>query len=122
MPANLNIEVRGLDDVIRRINDLPVVLAFHIKSEFKAASNELASKSKRDAPKNFGKLAQSIVERDTGRLSNEVVVLSDYGAFMEWGTKKKVKVPSELSAYAAQFKGAKAGTGTVTLEDRKSVV
>lgn len=39
----------------------------------------------------------------------EVVSAAEYSPWVEWGTRLKVHVPPELSAYAAQFKGQ--GTG-----------
>ena len=36
--------------------------------------------------------------------------LSDYAPFVEFGTKRQVKVPAELKDYALQFKGSKKGS------------
>lgn len=117
MAAGYNIQIRGLDQVIRKLNSYPNRLAVQIKGELKTAAEEVATLSRKDAPYGIGgKLRQSIVVTDTGKLSNTVSVNADYAAFMEWGTKGKTVVPGEISAYAAQFKGAKAGSGAVTLQ------
>lgn len=116
MAAGFNIQIKGLDQVIRNLNRYPNRLAVQIKGELKTAAEEVAARSKKDAPGNYGKLRQSIVVTDTGKLSNTVSVNADYAAFMEWGTKGKTVASGEISTYAAQFKGAKAGSGAVTLQ------
>lgn len=116
MAAKFNIQIKGLDQVIRNLNSYPNRLAVQIKGELKIAAEEVAAQSRKDAPGNYGRLRQAIVVTDTGKLSNTVSVNADYAAFMEWGTKGKTVVPAELSTYAAQFKGAKAGSGAVTLQ------
>ena len=39
-------------------------------------------------------------------MTGEIVVGASYGPYQEYGTGTKVRVPSELSSYAMQFKGA----------------
>ena len=39
------------------------------------------------------------------KLTGQVKVRSEYGAYVEFGTGRKVEVPGELSEYAMQFKG-----------------
>lgn len=65
--------------------------------------------AKRDAPTDQGRLKNEIkaVKRDA--VTFEVVCNSEQAPWMEWGTKSRVKVPADLQAYAAQFKGK--GTG-----------
>lgn len=114
--AQLDIRLRNLDHVIRRLETYPARISDEIKRELKAASDDVATKAKRDAPKNIGRLVQSIVVVESGSLSNSVEINADYAASMEWGTKKKVRVPSQLQAYAAQFKGMNIGAGQLTLD------
>ena len=63
-----------------------------------------------NAPFNNSKLRQSIASIELGKADYKVIVNSPYGAYVEFGTGAKVKVPAELSAVAAQFKGKKAGS------------
>ena len=50
-------------------------------------------------------LSGSIHLVNPGKLKVEVVVGKKYGPYVEWGTITRVSVPSELAAYAIQFKG-----------------
>ena len=55
-----------------------------------------------------GALEGSITKFPSGtstQLHCEVVAQKHYAPYVEWGTITKVRVPSELASYAAQFKG-----------------
>lgn len=68
------------------------------------AALSLEEKAKISAPTDQGRLRNSI---RTSPVSGgyEVIVDSAQGPWMEWGTKSRTQIPSELTAYAAQFKG-----------------
>ena len=60
--------------------------------------------AKASVPKVHGGIKSSIssrVQKNTG----EVTIRAHYAPYVEFGTGKLVKVPSELSEYAMQFKG-----------------
>lgn len=82
--------------------------------EVHAITGDIATKIQVDAvqraPFNNAKLRQSIASVELGNADYKVVVNSPYGSYVEFGTGAKVKVPAELSAVAAQFKGKKTGT------------
>jgi hypothetical protein len=61
--------------------------------------------AKMNAPVDKGRLRNSIRPFNKG-MTGEVVVGASYGPYQEYGTGTKVRVPSELSSYAMQFKGA----------------
>lgn len=62
-------------------------------------------KAKQAAPKDQGRLVNEIRSVKRAQLKHEVVVNSEQAPWMEWGTKRRVRVPSDLTAYAATFKG-----------------
>lgn len=67
---------------------------------------QIESDAKKLAPKNFGKLAQSISHEKINSVNYKVTVNEIYGAYMEFGTGKKVSVPAEFSDMANSFKGS----------------
>lgn len=112
-----HIQVTGLDQAIQRLSTYPDRVQKQLKGELKLSAEEVRKLSVKDAPGDQGKLRQSIVVGDQGGLTNTTTVNIPYGAFQEWGTKKYVSVPTELSAYAATFKGKGLATGTIGLDE-----
>jgi HK97 gp10 family phage protein len=70
-------------------------------------ASEIMLNARSKAPINKGKLAQSITTEKDNDLNYRVVVGLDYGAYIEFGTGKKVNVPSELKDQASKFKNRK---------------
>ena len=68
-------------------------------------AEEIALNAKTYAPKDKGELSQSITTRKESEFVSSVVVGVNYGAFVEFGTGKKVSVPRELKTLASKFKG-----------------
>lgn len=103
MPANTTIS--GFKEFADKCNKLPAELLhdFDEAAEFAAADWEL--KAKQDAPKDIGFLAGGISHKKNKPGDWEVVSAAEYSAYMEWGTRGKARVPADLAAYAAQFKG-----------------
>lgn len=112
-----HIQVQGLDEAIRRLKQYPVNVQKQIKGELKLSAEEVRKLAIKDAPGDQGKLRQSVIVKDTGGLSNTVNVNIPYGAYQEWGTKGNTSVPTELSAYAATFKGKGSAAGLVKFDE-----
>jgi len=71
---------------------------------------EITEEAKVKAPKNTGKLAQSIFTNKESDLLYSINVGLDYGAYIEFGTGKNVFVPAELSDVASKFKSGRGGS------------
>jgi HK97 gp10 family phage protein len=69
------------------------------------ATRNTSLNAKSFAPVDKGGLRASIRPLYKGK-SGEVTVGVEYAPYVEFGTGSKVNVPSELSSYAVQFKGA----------------
>ena len=82
-------------DVEQKINDETEAIAFQIEGD-----------AKQKAPKNFGKLAQSINKEKINPANYKVTVNEMYGAYMEFGTGAKVNAPSEFADMAKSFQGS----------------
>jgi len=90
-----------------------------IELETEAIAVQIEGDAKKNAPKNFGKLAQSISHSKPEPLHRKVTVNEFYGAYMEFGTGAKVKVPAEFAEMAKSFKGKKQGSYKQGLESIK---
>ena len=115
--ADFNIQVRGLEQAIQRFNTYPKDVRDRLKRTLEASAQEVRTLAVKDAPGNIGRLRNStVVTASDGGLTQSTTVNADYGVFMEFGTKTKTRVPGVLQAYAAQFKGASAGSGARDLK------
>lgn len=97
--------LRGFKEFERKLLGMPNELKEEIGGEVEDAARLWATKAKQDAPKDVGTLAGSITSFVTGVMSAEAVSPVEYSAYVEWGTKSRVRVPAELQAYASQFRG-----------------
>lgn len=57
------------------------------------------------APKDIGKLAQTIRHLKVTDFQYKITVNEFYGAYMEFGTGSKINIPPEFSEMASTFKG-----------------
>lgn len=81
-----------------------------LKDEMSAAALAIQKDARRNAPKNMGKLAQSIGIGQNGYLTWEVFAGVSYAPYLEYGTGGKVSIPQGWESEAAQYKGKKGGT------------
>ena len=75
-----------------------------IQEAILVATRQTRYDAKMYVPFGKGGLKASIRQYNKG-LVGKVIVGASYGPYQEYGTGTRVKVPSELSAYAMQFKG-----------------
>lgn len=108
--------VKGIGQTIAELKKFGKDVEEIINSETEAVAFQIERDAKEKAPKNFGKLAQSISKIKVNELKYKISVNEYYGAYMEFGTGTKVKVPSEFKDMAASFKGMKKGSFKQGLE------
>lgn len=99
--------VEGLREFQGKISSLPKHIQVRADAYVKDGAAEWEGLAKRSAPNDQGALIRNISYRKLGEAHYEVISASEYSAFLEWGTKIKVNVPSDLMNYASQFRGAK---------------
>jgi HK97 gp10 family phage protein len=104
-------EIKGLSKTISDLQKAGKDVEKLINAEIEATAIQIEGDAKKLAPKNFGKLAQSISHVKVKNLSWKVTVNELYGAYMEFGTGTKVQVPAEFAEMAKSFQGKK-GKGT----------
>lgn len=111
MAKGLILEVTGLDELKKKIKYLPDNVVKELEAEFEAAADDFVERAINDAPRDEGMLIQGISKKKAGQLDYEVISAAKHSPFVEWGTKRRVKVPGDLQTYAAQFKGKRDGSG-----------
>ena len=102
--------VKGINETIRELRKFGKDAIELIDAETEDAANDIAGNAKKLAPKNFGKLAQSISTKKEKESLYSVRVNEFYGAYMEFGTGTKVQVPAEFANMAKEFQGQKRGS------------
>lgn len=110
MASSFNLQVKGLDKLIKDFEKLPNEIQDGLDRSLNAGANNWANGAVRDAPVYDGKLRGSIRSERKGYLWYAVSANVFYAAYVEFGTKNKVQVPSDLQAIAAEFKGGRGGS------------
>ena len=108
--------VKGVQGVISELRKFGEKAEKIINAETESIAFQIETDAKKLAPKNFGKLAQSISHAKVKPALYKVTVNEFYGAYMEFGTGSKVNVPAEFADMANAFKGKKQGTFKQGLE------
>lgn len=109
--------VIGLDEYRKAIETAKKDVQAQVANEIRASAMEFEALAKRNAANNGGDqggLQKSIGHRQIDAFNYEVFAGISYAPFIEFGTKKKVRVEPGFEDVAAQFRGQK-GTGTLTL-------
>lgn len=111
-----SVMIKGLASTIAELRAYGKDIDKMIDAETESIAFQIETDAKKLAPKNFGKLAQSISHAKVKPALYKVTVNELYGAYMEFGTGSKVNVPAEFADMAATFKGKKQGTFKQGLE------
>ena len=111
-----SVMIKGLASTIAELRAHGKDIDKMIDAETESIAFQIETDAKKLAPKNFGKLAQSISHAKVKPALYKVTVNELYGAYMEFGTGSKVNVPAEFADMASSFKGKKQGTFKQGLE------
>lgn len=99
-----------VDAIRTRMKDIPAYLAEIIDGEYEAGAADIAAEAKQRAPGNFGILKNEIGYEKTADMDYEVFSRTMYSAYVEFGTRTQVYIPTGLEEYAAQFIGSPGAT------------
>lgn len=102
-----SITLTGWKEFADKAARLPKVLLREIDGECEDGARQWATLAKQDAPKDQGFLVGQISSLKVAQGHYETVSPAEYSAYVEWGTKTRVRVPAELQSYAAEFRGGK---------------
>lgn len=111
--------IKGVDQVIKELRKYGNDMEKLIDAETNDVALQIEADAKRLAPKNFGKLAQSISKEKIKESQYKISTQEMYAGYMEFGTGTKVSIPDEFKDMAATFKGNKTGTYQQGLESIK---
>lgn len=100
-----NLEIEGVNKLLKDFERIGKEAVKVADSVTKATAADIAADAARLAPKDTGKLAQSISSQKIGHLSYRIFSDSKYAPYQEFGTGGLVSVPKGLEALAIQFKG-----------------
>lgn len=111
--SRIGFSVTGLDEVRKSFNNLSGFQKKVIRTEFEEAIRETSYLMRRDAPVDQGRpgIKNSIKYRMIDDLNGEIYNEVPYAPFMEFGTRRRISIPSKVSDYAAQFRGRNYNTG-----------
>jgi HK97 gp10 family phage protein len=119
----MKLEVKGLNVLTKKFDKLSKDLQNDINSALQAWADDVATDAKMLVPVDEGVLKNSISSQ-YGNGYASVTVASEYGAYIEFGTRKFAanyvnSLPSDWSSYASTFKGT---TGRTFAEMVKSIM
>lgn len=106
----LTFDIKGFQDVLTRLERAPATIVQEVNRELKDSADRIARNAKRDAPVDEGRLRNEISVVKVSDTAYDVVSPVSYSPFIEWGTRRKARVPAELASYAAKFKGKAGGS------------
>lgn len=101
------VTLKGFDEFQRKLKALPPQLKKQAGALVYDAAQLWEEKAKLDAPKDQGRLVGMIRAKKVAEMTSETVSAADYSAYIEWGTKSRVRVPAELASYANEFRGGR---------------
>lgn len=105
------VTLTGFKEFGDKLKNMPKTLEREIGGEVKEAAEHWAERAKQDAPVDDGFLRGQISTKKTSMMDWEVNSHAEYSAYIEWGTKRRVSVPSDLQAYASQFRAKRLSAG-----------
>jgi len=99
------VTLTGFKEFEKKLQNLSSDLKEEFDAETQDAVNLWRTGAINDAPVDQGFLRGQMSIKQNAQMEWEVVSGADYSAYIEWGTKSRVKVPAELQGYASQFRG-----------------
>lgn len=103
MATQFKIDIKGLDQLQKRLNNIPAKLKKEVGGEIADGARRINGKQLRLAPVDEGGIRQSTTIKKVNELEVELVSSKHYTPFMEFGTKRRTRIPAELQEYAKQF-------------------
>ena len=102
--AKITVKVKGIKDTLKDFSQFGKEAEKEVSEITIINANEITANAKIAAPGNIGKLHQNIYTVELDKLNYKVVVGVEYGAYVEFGTGRKVSVPKEFQDQADKFR------------------
>lgn len=101
---------QSLNAFYKYLKNLEDQVADYVRAEIEDSILAIETDAASDVPVDTGALKNSIqstpIKVSKNQITGGVEVGAEYSPFVEFGTGTRVKVPSELSNFAAQYKGS----------------
>lgn len=112
--------IKGLSKVLSKLKKFGKEADVVIDQTTEGIAMEIMVHARQLAPNDTGGLSGSIYQQKEGKAKYKIATPKEYAAYMEFGTGSKVKIPSEMKAEAAKFRGKSQGSfeeGVKAMED-----
>lgn len=113
MPKGQAIQSRNLSNLLRKFKQVEQSLQTEVDAELRAGANRMENAAVNDVPVDEARLKGVISTKNIKVMHYEVVAPTKYAAYMEFGTKKKAKIPAGLEGIASKFQGPTGGRAHV---------
>ena len=100
----MNLKLDGVQATLNKIQGVNNAITREIDRELRASANTIVKDAKRMAPANFGEIRNSIDFEKKAFLRYEIFADAYHAPYLEFGTRAKVKIPSEMSVVAQAVK------------------
>lgn len=101
---------QSLNAFYKYLKNLEDQVADYVRAEIEDSILAIETDAASDVPVDTGALKNSIqstpIKVSKNQITGGVEVGAEYSPYVEFGTGTRVKVPSELSGFAAQYKGS----------------
>lgn len=104
MAAPFTFKLEGADKVLSALKNLPVKIKKEIKAEIEIGGQNIVNAARSDAAADQGLLRNGITSYPTGDLQVDIVSAADYSAFLEFGTRTKIRIPPGAEQFASQYR------------------
>ena len=106
MSKGLDIELKGVDDLLRRLDDRAKNMTDIVDKEMTASILDINAQQRRETPVDTGRLRMGNMFDVSKKLDKQLFNDIEYAPYVEFGTGGLVSVPPGLEEIAIQFKGA----------------
>jgi len=116
MADSIHFSLTGVDSLIKKVEALSEKVQDEIALSIRESALKIQKDAKRNAPVDMGTLRNSIFidfDYQKNKLTYKVGASASYAPYIEFGTGGSVKVDPQYANYALQFKGKRAGGGTL---------
>lgn len=108
----IKISAPGIAQVLKDLDSFEAKTKALIHAELKASMQTIVRNAKREAAKDMGALASGVDYKEVNPTLFEYFSQLGYSAFLEFGTRRRVKIPPEVQKLGIQINYQKQ-TGTV---------
>jgi HK97 gp10 family phage protein len=96
----MNLKLTGVQKIINQLAKVENEISAEVDAELQASLNKMVKDAQRRAPANFSELRNSIEQRKESKLKYSFFADAYHAPYVEFGTRKKTKIPSELQSVA----------------------